>query len=353
MHRTAYRLLCLIVDLLVLRGRRDRSKDAEILVLRHQVTVLSRQVPRPRFTPTDRGLLAGLFAALRRDQCGVLVVRPDTVLGWHRRLVARHWTHPQHSPGRPPTAPTTRAQVLRLAEENPGWGYRRIHGELARLGVVVGASTVWAILKRAGIDPSPGRAADTWRSFLASQAAGIVACDFFCVDTVLLRRLHVLFFVEVDTRRVHLAGITPNPTGAWTTQAARNLTMTLQKQVRFVIRDGAGQFAAGFDRVFAAQDAEVIRTPVRAPVANASAERWVGTIRRELLDRTLIWNRRQLHALLQDYVDHYNRHRPHRSLHNAPPEAPEAPEVAVFDPDRAIQKRAVCGGLINEYRQAA
>ena len=185
---------------------------------------------------------------------------------------------------------------------------------------------------------------------LGQSGGGDRGLYFFCVDTVLLRRLHVLFFVEVDTRRVHLAGITPNPTGAWTTQAARNLTMTLQKQVRFVIRDGAGQFAAGFDRVFAAQDAEVIRTPVRAPVVNAYAERWVGTIRRALLDRTLIWNRRQLHALLQDYVDHYTRHRPHRSLHNAPP---EAPEVAVFDPDRAIQKRAVCGGLINEYRQAA
>ncbi len=334
----------------MLRGRCDRSKDAEILVLRHQVAVLSRQTPRPRFTPMDRGLLAGLFAALRRDQWGVLVVRPATILGWHRRLVARHWTHPHRRPGRPPTAPTTRALVLRLAGENPGWGYRRIHGELARLGITVGASTVWAILKRAGIDPSPGRAADTWRAFLASQAAGLVACDFFCVDTVGLRRLHVLFFIELDTRRVHLAGITPNPTGPWTTQAARNLTMTLQRPVRFVIRDGAGQFTASFDQVFAAEGAEVIRIPVRAPVANAYAERWVGTIRRELLDRTLIWNQRQLHALLSEYVEHYNRHRPHRSLHNTPP---EAAEVAVFDPDRAIQKRAVCGGLINEYRQAA
>lgn len=240
--------------------------------------------------------------------------------------------------------------MVRLAGENPVWGYRRIHGELARLGITVGASTVWAILKRAGIDPSPGRAADTWRTFLASQAAGIVACDFFCMDTVLLRRLHVLFFIELDTRRVHLAGITPKPTGTWTTQAARNLTMTLERRVRFVIRDGAGQFTAGFDQVFTAQGAEVIRTPVRAPVANAYAERWVGTIRRELLDRTLIGNQRQLHALLAEYVEHYNRHRPHRSLHNT---APETPAVAAFDPNRAIQKRAVCGGLINEYRQAA
>jgi putative transposase len=180
--------------------------------------------------------------------------------------------------------------IIRLARENPTWGYRRIHGELARLGITIAASTVWAILKTAGIDPAPNRTSESWTTFLRAQAAGIVACDFFTVDTVLFRRLYVLFFIEVDTRRVHLAGITTNPTGAWTTQAARNFTMRYQRTIRFLIRDAVSQFVAAFDDVFRSDGATIIRTPPYTPVANAYAERWVGTVRRELLDRTLIWN---------------------------------------------------------------
>jgi transposase InsO family protein len=189
-----------------------------------------------------------------------------------------------HRRGRPSTLTETRATILRLAQENSTWGYRRIHGELARLGITIAASTVWAILKTAGIDPAPGRTSQSWTSFLRAQAAGIVACDFFSVDTVLLRRYYVLFFIELDTRRVHLAGITKNPTGAWTTQAARNFTMRSQRTVRFLIRDGGGQFVAGFDEVFRSDGATIIRTPPRTPVANAFAERWVGTVRHELCD---------------------------------------------------------------------
>jgi transposase InsO family protein len=308
-----YRLVRLVIDLLVLRGRTDRSKDVEILVLRHQLAVLQRQIARPRFEPDDRAVLAALARALGRDRWPILLVKPDTILAWHRRLVAHHWNYP-HRPGRPSTALETRQLIIRLARENPTWGYRRIHGDLARLGITIAASTVWAILNAAGIDPAPGRSSESWTTFLRSQAAGIVACDFFTVDTVTLRRYYVLFFIELDRRRVHLAGITKNPTGTWTTQAARNFMMRHDGTIRFLIRDGASQFIAGFDEIFRSTGTMIIRTPVRTPVANAYAERWVGTVRRELLDRTLIWNRHQLELLLSEYVEHYNTHRPHRSL---------------------------------------
>ena len=255
-----YRLVRLVVDLLVLRGSSDRSKDVEILVLRHQLAVLRRQVPRPRFDRNDRAFLSALARVLDRDRWSSFLVKPDTILRWHRRLVANYWTYP-HRQGRPPTPAEIRDVVVRVAGENPTWGYRRIHGELARLGITIGASTVWSILKAEGLEPSPGRTAETWTNFLRAQAAGILACDFFTVDTVTLKRLYVLFFIELDTRRVHLAGITPNPTGPWTTQAARNLLMTYQRKVRFVIRDGAGQFTRSFDDVFTAEGADIIRIP--------------------------------------------------------------------------------------------
>ena len=288
-----------MISLLVLRGRSDRSKDAEILVLRHQLAVLQRQIVRPRFEPEDRAILTALARIFARDRWSIFLVGPDTILGWHRRLVANRWTYP-HRPGRPPTMLETRQTIIRLAQENPTWGYRRIHGELARLGITIAASTVWTILKRAGIDPAPGRSLVSWTIFLRAQAAGIIACD-----TVMLRRYYVLFFIELDTRRVHLAGITTNPTGVWTTQAVRNLMMGYDHTIRFLIRDGVGQFVAGFDEVFRSDGTTIIRTPPRTPVANAYAERWVGTVRREFLDRTLIWNHRQLEQVLREYVEHY------------------------------------------------
>jgi putative transposase len=344
-----YRVLRLVLDLLVLRSRRDRSKDAEILVLRHQLAVLRRQVPRPRFELHDRTLLAAFARVLDRDRWSIFLVKPDTLLGWHRRLAANHWTYP-HRPGRPSTAVETRQAIIRLARENPTWGYRRIHGELARLGITIAASTVWTTLKNAGIDPAPGRSSESWTAFLRAQAAGIVACDFFTIDTVMLRRYYVLFFIELDTRRVHLAGSTTNPTGAWTTQAARNLMMGYDRRIRFLIRDGAGQFVAAFDEVFRSDSATVIRTPPYTPVANAYAERWIGSARRELLDRTLIWNRRQLEQLLQEYVEHYNTHRPHRTLGQR---TPTDNVVVEYRPGQPIRRYPTCNGLINEYRQAA
>jgi putative transposase len=344
-----YRLIRLVLDLLVLRGRRDHSKDAEILVLRHQLSVLHRQMPRRRFEPADRVIITALARTVGRDRWSTFLVKPDTILAWHRRLIANHWTYP-HPPGRPSTAAEIRETIIRLARENPTWGYRRIHGELARLGYTIAASTVWATLKKAGIDPAPGRASQSWTTFLRAQAAGIVACDFFAVDTVMLHRHYVLFFIELDTRRVHLAGITTNPTGAWTTQAARNLSIGFERRVRFLIRDGAGQFVAAFDEVFRSDGATIVRTPPYTPVANAYAERWIGTVRRELLDRTLIWNRRQLAQVLREYVEHYNRHRPHRSLDQR---APDYTEVVEYRAGQPIRRHPTCDGIINEYRQAA
>jgi transposase InsO family protein len=344
-----YRLVRLVLDLLVLRGRTDRSKDVEILVLRHQLAVLQRQHPHPRFVPDDRVILTALSRVVRRDRWSLFIVQPDTILRWHRRLVANHWTYP-HRPGRPSTIAEIRRTILRFARENPTWAYRRIHGELTRLGIRIAASTVWTILENAGIDPAPERDSESWTTFLRSQAAGIFACDFFTVDIVVLRRYYVLFFIELDTRRVHLAGITKNPTGPWTTQAARNFMMRVEPTVRFMIRDGAGQFTREFDDVFRSVAATIIRTPPYTPVANAYAERWVGTVRRELCDRTLIWNRQHLEQLLRDYVEHYNARRPHRPLSQR---APNDAEAVAYRPGRTIRRQPTCNGLINQYRQAA
>jgi transposase InsO family protein len=345
------RLLISRVGLLVMSGDR---RDAEILALRHQVLVLQRQVNRPRFTDADRTILAMLSQAIERSRLGqvCLIVQPATVLGWHRRLVARHWTTQPQNPtvGRPATAADLRRLVLRLADENPTWGYRRVHGELHQLGHRLAASTVWRILRNAGRPPVPERTGPSWSAFLASQAKAIVATDFFTVDTVLLRRFYVLFFIELHTRHVHLAGITTNPTGPWTTQQARNLLYHWTHRTRFVIRDRAGQYTLSFDDVFRSIGVEVMKTPPQAPQANAFAERWVRSVRHELLDRSLIWNQRQLHRLLQEYVEHYNTHRPHRSLHQ---QAPDGGTLTEIRRGARIERHAVCGGLINEYRRAA
>ncbi len=281
------------------------------------------------------------------------IVTPDTLLRWHRRRIARHWTHAARGPGRPSTAIEIRRLVLRLAAENPTWGYRRIHGELASLGHRIASSTVWQILKASGIEPAPERSEVTWSQFLHSQAA--VACDFFTVDTSMLRRYYVLFFIHVPTRQVFYACVTANPTGAWTTQAARNLFLRHGDPLahsRALIRDRGSQFIDTFDEIFRTEGLKILKSPVRTPVANAFAERWIGFIRRELIDRTIIWNQHQVEQLVVDYVDHYNTHRPHRSLDQQPPLGTEAPPSVVQRHLRVV-KSSRCDGLINEYRNAA
>lgn len=247
---------------------------------------------------------------------------PTTLLRWHRELVARRWTYPHRRPGRPPTARELREFVVRLARENPGWGYRRIQGELVGLGVKLAASTVWAILREAGIEPAPKRLEQSWSDFLRQQAASILECDFLTVDTLFLKRFYVLFFIELSTRRVWLSGITTNPDGPWVAQQARNLQMRLDDEEvrpRFLVRDRDGKFTREFDEVFRSEGICVIKAPVRAPKARAHAERWVGSVRRECLDRLLILGRRHLHHALATYIRHYNEHWPHRALAQQPP----------------------------------
>jgi transposase InsO family protein len=345
--------------LLVLCWRSAEAKEVEILVLRHQLAVLRRQHPRPRLQPQDRALLAALSRLLPRPRWSIFVVTPETLLGWHRRMVRRHWTYPARPRGRPPVPDQVQTVIVRLATENPRWGYQRIRGELLRLGCQVSASTIARVLRANGLQPAPHRAATstTWRSFLRCQAAGIVACDFLTVDTVFLQRLYVLFFIQLHNRRVHLAGVTANPTSAWVTQQARNLVSALDEDataIRFLIRDRDSKFTRAFDDLWRAVGAEVIRTPIQAPNANAVAERWVGTLRRECLDHLLITGRRHLLRVLHSYVQHYNRHRPHRSLDLSAPEPSERCELA--DPSAAawqLHRRDVLGDLIHEYERAA
>jgi putative transposase len=241
-----------------------------------------------------------------------------------------------------------------MARDNPGWGYRRIHGELAGLGYTVAPSTVWQILKDAGIDRAPRRAGQTWRTFLKAEAKTILAADFFHVDTAFLRRLYVLFFIEHGTRRVHLAGITAHPAGEWVTQQARNLLMNLGEQaegVKYLIRDRDAKFTAAFDEVFTAIGMRIIKTPVRAPRANAIAERWVGSARRECLDWMLITGERHLRLVLGEYADHYNSHRSHRALRQYPPDGRAHPPAA--ETGMRVLRRDRLGGVIREYAQVA
>jgi putative transposase len=276
--KLAYLALCRSIQLIALLARGDATKDLELLVLRHQLAILRRQTPPPRLEPADRSLLAAVSRMLARDRWSCFFVTPATLLRWHRRLVAGIWTYPHRGTGRPPLDQELQQLIVRLARENPRWGYQRIKGELQRLGVHVSATAIRTTLRRHGLDPAPRRASSTWRAFLRQQAAGIVACDFFTVDTIWLRRLHVLFFIELGSRRVHLAGVTANPSGAWVTQQARNLLLMLGeggRQLRFLLRDRDAKFSRAFDDVFRSEGARVLLTPVQAPKANAYAERWI------------------------------------------------------------------------------
>src|SRR6266496_1804091 len=287
-----------LARLLVLSGA-DEATDLEILVLRHQRRVLRRQAGRPRFTPLDRVLLAPASRALPRQRwTSLFLVTPKTLLRWHRELVRRKWTYRKaHQPGRPPIDAEVVALVLRMARENPRWGCVRICGELRKLGIRVGATTIRTLLRRHGLGPAPRRCGPTWAQFLKAQAEGIVATDFFTVETIWLKTLYVLFFIQLSTRRVVLAAVTANPDSAWVTQQARNVAMDLNDQaatIKFLLRDHYTKFLRSFDELFTSEGIKIIRTPVRAPRANAYAERWVQTVRMECLDWTLVRGRRHL-----------------------------------------------------------
>ena len=356
LSKLAYLTLCRSIQLLVLLARGHAAKDLEILVLRHQLTVLRRQTPRPRLEPADRALLAAVSRVLPRARWSCFLVRPDTLLRWHRRLVAGTWTYPHRGSGRPPLDQEVQQLIIRLAKENPRWGYQRIQGELLHLGMQISATAIRTTLRRHGLDPAPRRASGSWRAFLHQQAAGIVACDFFTVDTIWLRRLYVLFFIELRTRRVHLAGVTANPDGRWVTQQARNLLLMLGErggQPHFLLRDRDAKFSRSFDDVFSSEGAEVLVTPVRAPRANAYAERWVRTVRGECLDWLLIVGRGHLEQVLRVYVEHYNQHRPHQALGLEAPDPPARVTIVDEDQQGRVRRRDLLGGLLHEYRPAA
>ena len=339
-------------------NRRDQTdKDLELLVLRHQVRILERQVPgRVRYRTSDRALLAALSRLLPRVSWSAFLVTPTTLMRWHREAAKRRWRRwrKQQKGGRPALPEPTAELIVRLGRENRSWGCIRIQGELRKLGIRVGATTIRRILRSNGLGPAPRLRGPTCAEFLKAQANGILAIDFFTVDTVFLRQLYVLFGIELERRRVHIFGVTRNPTGPWVTQVARNLAADLAesgRSAKFLIRDRDAKFTASFDEVFRSEGARIILTSVRSPKANAHAERWVGTVRLECLDWLLVLGRRHLKAILRDYVRHYHSARPHRGLGLDVPDT--AGSSGSSPGGDVIKRRDVLGGLIHEYHVAA
>ncbi|MCL5736136.1 MAG: integrase core domain-containing protein [Actinobacteria bacterium] len=330
--------------------RADVARDVEILVLRHQLCVLSRG-RRLRLKRRDRILFVAASRLLPRELWRCFPVSPRTVLRWHRELVRRKWTYQERRrPGRPRISEEVAGLVLRLAKENPRWGYPRIQGELKKLGVSVSASAIRTLLRSHGLRPAPRRDGPSWKEFLAAQAAGIIACDFFCVETVWLKTAYVLSFLELSTRKVHLAGVTAHPNSCWVTQQARNLAIEGHlSETHFLIHDRDAKYSGPFDEVFRSEGVRVVRTPIRAPNANAVAERFVRTVRRECLDHVLVLGERHLDRVLAEYVRHYNKERPHRGLALQTPE----PKLTSHSAGGDVVRTSRLGGLINEYQRRA
>jgi len=354
--RLIYRSLATLLSWLALSARSSASKNAELLILRHEVSVLRRGNPKPKIDWADRAVLAALARILPRVLRAHRIVTPATLLRWHRRMVTEQWTQPR-APGRPPLAGELAELIVKLARDNPCWGVVRIQGELRRLGHRIGAGTIRKILRSHRIPP-PAARDDRWRAFLRAHAATILAVDFFHVDcAVSLKRLYVAFVIEHDTRHVHLLGITRFPTAAWATQLARELTADLAdagNKFTHLIRDRDSKFTAAFDAVFTACGIDVVATAPQTPRMNAIAERFVRTARAECTDRMLIVGERHARVIMAEYIKYYNTGRSHQG-HGLGLRAPDdPPDVIPFPaPPHQIRRRQLLGGLINEYRPAA
>jgi transposase InsO family protein len=337
------------------------EKDLEIIMLRQQVRILQRKISSSlRISKPEKLILTAITYKMKQTtaefhnclQSCLLVFKPDTLLKWHRELVKRKWTFRRRKQGgRPRIDPELEALVVRIAQENTRWGYKRIHGELIKLGFVLDSKTVRNVLKRNGILPAPLRRRNTWRVFLRHYKEQLLACDFFTVETIFLKRHYVLFFIELDTRRVHLAGITASPNDFWTTQQARQIIWKLeekQRTFRFLIHDRDTQFTRLFDNVFRSVGMDIVRTPFRAPQANAYAERWIRSARQECLDHILILNERHLHHVLKEYVAFYNASRPHQGINQRTP-------IPIMRPNKtgSVARRDVLGGIVNDYYRLA
>ena len=329
------------------------DNEIELLVLRHQLAVLRRQTERPRLCRRDRLFMAAMSSLLPRVRWSSFLVSPQTLLRWHRELVRRKWTCRRGSiGGRPPLDREVRELILRMARENPRWGCPRIKGELAKLGISASASSIRCLLRTSGLGPAPRRSGPTWGAFVRSQAQAIMAMDFFTVETAWLRTLYVLFAIELGTRQVTILGVTYHPRSAWMIRQARNLAIDERlATIRFLIHDRDAKFCAAFDEVLRSEAVRVIETPIRAPRANAFAERWVRTARSECLDWLLVLGRRHLERVLRTYVAHYNAARPHRGLDLSTP-APR-PDPPPWSRGAPVHRRDVLGGLIHEYELAA
>ena len=355
--RLIYRSLATLLSWLALSARSSASKNAEILILRHEVAVLRRSNPKPRINWADRALLAALAQILPKALRAHRIVTPATLLRWHRRLVTKKWTQ-RKAPGRPPLAGELTELIVKLARDNPCWGVVRVQGELRRLGHRIGAGTIRKILRSHRIPP-PAARDDRWRTFLRAHAATILAVDFFHIDcAVTLTRLYVAFVIEHHTRHVHLLGVTRFPTAAWATQLARELTAGLADAGRgftHLIRDRDSKFTAAFDAVFTACGIEVVATAPQAPRMNAIAERFVRTARAECTDRMLVVGERHARVIMAEYIGHYNTGRSHQGYGldlRAPDD--DAPNVIPFPTlPHQIRRRQLLGGLINEYHQPA
>jgi putative transposase len=312
--RLIYRSLATLLSWLALSARSSASKNAEILILRHEVAVLRRGNPKPRLDWADRAVLAALARippwALRAHR----IVTPGTLLRWHRRMVTKKWTQPKAA-GRPPLADELAQLIVKLARDNPRWGVVRIQGQLRRLGHRIGAGTIRKILRAHRI-PLPAVRDDRWRTFLRAHAARILAVDFFHIDgAVSLTRLYVAFVIEHGTRHVHLLGVTRSPTAAWATQLARELTADLADAghgFTHLIRDRDSRFTAAFDAVFTACGIKIVTTAPQAPRMNGTAERFVRTARAECTDRMLIAGERHARVIMAEYIKHYNAGRSHQ-----------------------------------------